>query len=155
MTESTRPSPVILLVATGHSRDVLADEFGSRYARDYDVRTVSGPDGVRELAAARGSRPPDRGDRHRLRPGRRPVGPARRAARRVAEQQAGRADPVRPVPRCGRGLAARAGGGAPRHVPDHPAGTTRRGVPHRDHRVPVGVGDHDLDPGGRGRPDRR
>lgn len=50
MTESTRPIPVILLVGTPHSCDVLADEFGSRYARDYDVRAVVGPGGAVELA---------------------------------------------------------------------------------------------------------
>lgn len=43
MTESPRRQPVILLVATDASRDVLDDEFHSRYARDYDIRTVVGP----------------------------------------------------------------------------------------------------------------
>ncbi|KAA1372494.1 FAD-dependent oxidoreductase [Aeromicrobium fastidiosum] len=52
MTESPRPKPVILLVATAESRDVLENEFRGRYARDYDVRTLLGPDGVLEPAGA-------------------------------------------------------------------------------------------------------
>lgn len=51
MTESVRHKPVILLVATADTRDALEDEFRSRYARDYDVRTLLGPDGVPEAAA--------------------------------------------------------------------------------------------------------
>jgi thioredoxin reductase (NADPH) len=50
MTESPRQKPVILLVATETSRDVLEDEFRSRYARDYDVRTLLGPGGCVEAA---------------------------------------------------------------------------------------------------------
>jgi thioredoxin reductase (NADPH) len=50
MTESPRQKPVILLVATGASRDVLEDEFRSRYSRDYDVRTLLGPGGCVEAA---------------------------------------------------------------------------------------------------------
>ncbi|WP_456697205.1 FAD-dependent oxidoreductase [Aeromicrobium sp. P5_D10] len=42
MTESPRPSPVILLVGSDANREVLADEFANRYARDYDIRTTSG-----------------------------------------------------------------------------------------------------------------
>ncbi len=52
MSESARLKPVILLVATGTSRDVLEDEFRSRYARDYDVRTLLGPAGVLDEATA-------------------------------------------------------------------------------------------------------
>lgn len=43
MTESPRRQPVILLVATDATRDLLDDEFRSRYARDYDILTVLGP----------------------------------------------------------------------------------------------------------------
>jgi thioredoxin reductase (NADPH) len=50
MTESPRQKPVILLVATDASRDVLEDEFRSRYARDYDVRTLLGPSGCVQAA---------------------------------------------------------------------------------------------------------
>jgi thioredoxin reductase (NADPH) len=50
MSESPRAKPVILLVTTAHSRDVLEDEFRSRYARDYDVRTLEGPGGAVEAA---------------------------------------------------------------------------------------------------------
>lgn len=46
MTESPRPQPVILLVTTDSSRDVLHDEFRSRYDRDYDVRTILGQSGL-------------------------------------------------------------------------------------------------------------
>lgn len=52
MTETRRQKPVILLVATPSSRDTLEDEFRSRYARDYDVRTLLGPDGVVDDLAA-------------------------------------------------------------------------------------------------------
>ncbi|MFC5678208.1 FAD-dependent oxidoreductase [Aeromicrobium endophyticum] len=50
MTESPRQKPVILLAATEASRDVLESEFRSRYARDYDVRTLLGPGGCVEAA---------------------------------------------------------------------------------------------------------
>lgn len=56
MSESTRPKPVILIVATEKNQQALADEFASRYARDYDVRTVVGsehaPVAAREIVAA-------------------------------------------------------------------------------------------------------
>ena len=48
MTESPRQKPVILLVATEATRNALEDEFRSRYARDYDVRTLLGPGGCVE-----------------------------------------------------------------------------------------------------------
>ncbi|MET0930182.1 MAG: FAD-dependent oxidoreductase [Aeromicrobium sp.] len=51
MTETPRPRPVILLVATDTSSPVLADEFGSRYGRDYDVRVVTDVLGVTDHAA--------------------------------------------------------------------------------------------------------
>ncbi len=51
MSESPRPSPVILLVATGDSHDVLVEEFSSRYARDYDVRVVTEVLDVTDVAA--------------------------------------------------------------------------------------------------------
>ncbi|MET0767058.1 MAG: response regulator, partial [Aeromicrobium sp.] len=51
MTESPRPRPVILLVAGGWSHDVLADEFTSRYSRDYDVRVVTDVLTVTDVAA--------------------------------------------------------------------------------------------------------
>jgi thioredoxin reductase (NADPH) len=50
MTESPRQKPVILLVTTEATRDVLEDEFRSRYSRDYDVRTLLGPGGCVEAA---------------------------------------------------------------------------------------------------------
>jgi thioredoxin reductase (NADPH) len=56
MSESPRQKPVILVVATATSRDGLEDEFRSRYARDYDVRTLQGTEGAvadaRALVAA-------------------------------------------------------------------------------------------------------
>lgn len=51
MTESPRPRPVILLVSTEKHRAVLADEFTSRYARDYDVRLTTDVLMVTDLAA--------------------------------------------------------------------------------------------------------
>ncbi|MEO6604525.1 MAG: FAD-dependent oxidoreductase [Aeromicrobium sp.] len=51
MTETPRPSPVILLVVTDESRAALEDEFSSRYARDYDVRMVTDLLTVTEYAA--------------------------------------------------------------------------------------------------------
>ena len=51
MTESPRPTPVILLVATDRTRGVLVEEFGSRYARDYDVRVVTDVLDVTDVAA--------------------------------------------------------------------------------------------------------
>ena len=51
MSESPRAKPVILLVTTAESRDVIENEFRSRYARDYDVRTLQGPGGAVEAAA--------------------------------------------------------------------------------------------------------
>lgn len=50
MTESPRHKPVILLVATEGNRDILDLEFRSRYARDYDVRAIRGPEGVTSTA---------------------------------------------------------------------------------------------------------
>jgi thioredoxin reductase (NADPH) len=52
MTESPRQKPVILLVATEASRDILENEFRGRYARDYDVRTLLGPGGALEATTA-------------------------------------------------------------------------------------------------------
>ncbi|KQX76286.1 FAD-dependent oxidoreductase [Aeromicrobium sp. Root472D3] len=52
MTESARQKPVILLAATADSRDVLEDEFRSRYSRDYDVRTLLGPEVVVDEAVS-------------------------------------------------------------------------------------------------------
>lgn len=52
MTETPRPSPVILVVATDDSRTVLAEEFGSRYGRDYDIRVVTDVLGVTDYAAS-------------------------------------------------------------------------------------------------------
>ncbi|WP_332642592.1 FAD-dependent oxidoreductase [Aeromicrobium sp.] len=52
MTETPRPKPVILLVVTETSRAVLADEFSSRYARDYDVRIVTDVLTVTDYAAS-------------------------------------------------------------------------------------------------------
>ncbi|MET0467446.1 MAG: FAD-dependent oxidoreductase [Aeromicrobium sp.] len=52
MSESPRRKPVILIVGTADSRDRLEDEFRSRYARDYDVRTLEGIDGAAADAAA-------------------------------------------------------------------------------------------------------
>lgn len=51
MSESPRPSPVILLVATAWSHDVLVDEFASRYGRDYDVQVVTEVLDVTDVAA--------------------------------------------------------------------------------------------------------
>ncbi|NRQ50161.1 FAD-dependent oxidoreductase [Aeromicrobium stalagmiti] len=52
MTETPRPTPVILLVTTQDHRDVLQDEFESRYARDYDIRVTTDVLGVTDHAAA-------------------------------------------------------------------------------------------------------
>ena len=52
MTESPRHKPVILLVATEETRDLLDEEFRSRYGRDYDVRAILGPQGVTATAQA-------------------------------------------------------------------------------------------------------
>src|SRR5687768_10709319 len=52
MTETPRPKPVILLVVTETSRAILADEFSSRYARDYDVRIVTDVLTVTDYAAS-------------------------------------------------------------------------------------------------------
>lgn len=52
MTESLRRQPVILLVTTETTRDVLDDEFRSRYARDYDIRTIVGAGPLTETLAA-------------------------------------------------------------------------------------------------------
>lgn len=52
MTESPRPQPVILLVTTDVTHDVLDGEFRSRYARDYDIRTIIGPERLAELLEA-------------------------------------------------------------------------------------------------------
>lgn len=41
MTESSRPTPVILLIGSEANREVIAHEFANRYARDYDVITAS------------------------------------------------------------------------------------------------------------------
>src|SRR5215212_1465520 len=42
MTESAPGNPVILVVATPEHHATLADEFASRYARDYDLQVVEG-----------------------------------------------------------------------------------------------------------------
>lgn len=49
MTESAPGSPVILVVATPEHHATLADEFASRYARDYDVQVVEGGAAAYEL----------------------------------------------------------------------------------------------------------
>ncbi|QGG42054.1 FAD-dependent oxidoreductase [Aeromicrobium yanjiei] len=51
MSESSRPSPIILVVASDEHRTVLTDEFASRYARDYDVQVTTDVLGVTDLAA--------------------------------------------------------------------------------------------------------
>ena len=52
MTETPRPSPVILLVVTDASKEILGSEFSSRYARDYDVRVVTDVLTVTDYAAS-------------------------------------------------------------------------------------------------------
>ena len=58
-----------------------------------------------------------------------------------------------------RAVAAEASGSlaarADRHLPPGPAGPARRGVPHRRHRVPLGLGLDRLHPRGGGRADHR
>ena len=49
MTESALGNPVILVVATPEHHASLADEFASRYARDYDLHVVEGGAAAYEL----------------------------------------------------------------------------------------------------------
>lgn len=47
-----RTTPVLLIVATDAHRDGLVDEFGSRYRRDYDLRSVTSAVSARDVADA-------------------------------------------------------------------------------------------------------